>query len=99
MQTARRTHQFTESVIREMTRVADECGAINLAQGFPDFPAPEVLKAGSRRRGSAPACTAGPPRAAKRARPIAEPPESASGKSAPVATPWAHGSSIPASRA
>jgi aminotransferase len=27
-----------------MTRVADRCGAINLAQGFPDFPAPEVLK-------------------------------------------------------
>jgi aminotransferase len=44
MHTARRTHGFTESVIREMTRVADRCGAINLAQGFPDFPAPEVLK-------------------------------------------------------
>ncbi len=42
--TARRTHGFTESVIREMTRVANEAGAINLAQGFPDFPAPEVLK-------------------------------------------------------
>ncbi|HEY8485324.1 MAG TPA: aminotransferase class I/II-fold pyridoxal phosphate-dependent enzyme [Longimicrobiales bacterium] len=42
--TARRTHGFTESVIREMTRVANECGAINLAQGFPDFPAPDVLK-------------------------------------------------------
>jgi aspartate/methionine/tyrosine aminotransferase len=44
MHTANRTHGFTESVIREMTRVADECGAINLAQGFPDFPAPDVLK-------------------------------------------------------
>ncbi|MBX6365022.1 MAG: aminotransferase class I/II-fold pyridoxal phosphate-dependent enzyme [Gemmatimonadetes bacterium] len=42
--TARRTHGFTESVIREMTRVANEHGAINLAQGFPDFPAPDVLK-------------------------------------------------------
>ena len=42
--TARRTHSFTESVIREMTRVANEHDAINLAQGFPDFPAPEVLK-------------------------------------------------------
>ncbi|RMF20514.1 MAG: aminotransferase class I/II-fold pyridoxal phosphate-dependent enzyme [Deltaproteobacteria bacterium] len=42
--TARRTHSFTESVIREMTRVAREHGAINLAQGFPDFPAPDVLK-------------------------------------------------------
>jgi aspartate/methionine/tyrosine aminotransferase len=42
--TARRTHGFTESVIREMTRVATEAGALNLAQGFPDFPAPEILK-------------------------------------------------------
>lgn len=41
---ARRTLGFTESVIREMTRVANESGAINLAQGFPDFPAPRVLK-------------------------------------------------------
>jgi aminotransferase len=31
-------------VIREMTRIANEAGAINLAQGFPDFPAPDVLK-------------------------------------------------------
>ena len=44
LRTARRTHGFTESVIREMTRVARECGAINLAQGFPDFPAPALLK-------------------------------------------------------
>lgn len=42
--TARRTRLFTESVIREMTRVARECGALNLAQGFPDFPAPQVIK-------------------------------------------------------
>jgi len=42
--TARRTHGFTESVIREMTRVAREHDAINLAQGFPDFPAPQLLK-------------------------------------------------------
>ena len=42
--TAVRTHGFTESVIREMTRVANEAGAINLAQGFPDFDAPAVLK-------------------------------------------------------
>jgi aminotransferase len=42
--TANRTHGFTESVIREMTRVARDAGAINLAQGFPDFPAPDVLK-------------------------------------------------------
>jgi aspartate/methionine/tyrosine aminotransferase len=36
--------QFTESVIREMTRLAMEHGAINLSQGYPDFPAPEILK-------------------------------------------------------
>ncbi len=44
VRTARRTHSFTESVIREMTRVAREHDAVNLAQGFPDFPAPELLK-------------------------------------------------------
>src|SRR5438552_6101097 len=42
--TAQRTSTFTESVIREMTRVANQCGAINLAQGFPDFPMPEPMK-------------------------------------------------------
>ena len=42
--TAVRTHTFTESVIRDMTRVATRHGAINLAQGFPDFPAPGLLK-------------------------------------------------------
>ncbi len=36
--------QFTESVIREMTRLAMEHNAINLSQGFPDFAAPEILK-------------------------------------------------------
>ncbi len=41
---AQRTRSFTESVIREMTRVARETGAVNLAQGFPDFPAPEGMK-------------------------------------------------------
>jgi aspartate/methionine/tyrosine aminotransferase len=35
---------LTESVIREMTRLALEHDAINLAQGFPDFPAPEAVK-------------------------------------------------------
>lgn len=39
-----RTLGFTESVIREMTRLAMEKGAINLAQGFPDFSAPEDIK-------------------------------------------------------
>src|SRR3989442_8119745 len=42
---AARVGLFTESVIREMTRLADEHGAINLAQGFPDFDAVEEIKA------------------------------------------------------
>jgi aminotransferase len=36
--------RFTESVIREMTRQANRCGAVNLSQGFPDFPAPDEIK-------------------------------------------------------
>lgn len=35
---------FTESVIREMTRLSLQHGAVNLSQGFPDFSAPEILK-------------------------------------------------------
>jgi aspartate/methionine/tyrosine aminotransferase len=42
--TARRTHGFRESVIRGMTRLAREHDSLNLAQGFPNFPAPELLK-------------------------------------------------------
>ncbi|MEZ4527852.1 MAG: aminotransferase class I/II-fold pyridoxal phosphate-dependent enzyme [Desulfobacterales bacterium] len=42
-QTASRLHHFTESVIREMTRVADAHNAINLSQGFPDFDPPAEL--------------------------------------------------------
>lgn len=42
--TAARVRPFTESVIREMTRLALRHGAVNLAQGFPDFPAPEEIK-------------------------------------------------------
>ncbi len=49
MHTARRTHGFTESVIRGMTRLANEHGAINLAQGFPNFPCPDVLKQAAAR--------------------------------------------------
>ncbi len=44
MHTATRTHGFTESMIRGMTRLANQHGAINLAQGFPNFPCPTVLK-------------------------------------------------------
>jgi aminotransferase len=49
MHTARRTHGFTESVIRGMTRLANAHGAINLAQGFPNFPCPEILKEAAAR--------------------------------------------------
>jgi aminotransferase len=41
---SRRAASFTESVIREMTRLALAHGAVNLAQGFPDFPAPTEIK-------------------------------------------------------
>jgi aspartate/methionine/tyrosine aminotransferase len=41
---ADRTRIFTESVIREMTRLSMQHGAINLAQGYPDFAAPEAIK-------------------------------------------------------
>ena len=42
--TAHRASTFKESVIREMTRVSNQHGAINLAQGFPDFPMPDPMK-------------------------------------------------------
>ena len=38
-----RTSKFTESVIRQMTRIANECDAINLSQGFPDFDPPKAI--------------------------------------------------------
>jgi aminotransferase len=41
---SRKAARFTESVIREMTREALKFGAINLSQGFPDFPAPAEIK-------------------------------------------------------
>jgi aminotransferase len=41
--------RFTESVIREMTRLAQLHGAVNLSQGFPDFPAPAEVKEAARR--------------------------------------------------
>lgn len=47
--TAARTHGFTESVIRAMTRLAAEHDAINLAQGFPNFPAPALVKEAAAR--------------------------------------------------
>jgi aminotransferase len=39
-----KAEQFTESVIREMTRLAMKHNAVNLSQGFPDFAAPEEIK-------------------------------------------------------
>ena len=64
--TADRLTFFTESVIREMTRVSNQYGAINLSQGFPDAdPPPEVLAAGKRAMAEGPhqyAITWGAPR-------------------------------------
>ncbi|TMF34285.1 MAG: aminotransferase class I/II-fold pyridoxal phosphate-dependent enzyme [Chloroflexi bacterium] len=42
---SRKAETFTESVIREMNRLAVAAGAVSLAQGFPDFPCPPELKA------------------------------------------------------
>ncbi|MBA2528347.1 MAG: aminotransferase class I/II-fold pyridoxal phosphate-dependent enzyme [Euzebyales bacterium] len=52
--TSRKAAAFTESVIREMTRLAAASSTpqrpvVNLAQGFPDFPAPQVVKEAARR--------------------------------------------------
>jgi aminotransferase len=41
---AARASHFSESVIREMTRLNDLYGGVNLSQGFPDFPAPPAIK-------------------------------------------------------
>jgi aminotransferase len=43
-----KAEQFTESVIREMTRLAQKHDAVNLSQGFPDFPAPAEIKEAAR---------------------------------------------------
>ncbi len=40
---SRKNKNFTDSVIRRMTRISLECGAINLAQGFPDFDPPKEM--------------------------------------------------------
>ncbi len=41
---AKRVQYFTESVIRETTRIAQQFGAVNLGQGMPDFDPPEEVK-------------------------------------------------------
>ena len=38
------TTKFTESVIREMTRISSARGGVNLAQGFPDFEPPQIIR-------------------------------------------------------
>lgn len=40
---SRKNQYFTDSVIRRMTRISLACGAINLAQGFPDFDPPKAM--------------------------------------------------------
>ena len=40
---SRKNQYFTDSVIRRMTRISIDCGAINLAQGFPDFDPPKAM--------------------------------------------------------
>ncbi|PKU21672.1 pyridoxal phosphate-dependent aminotransferase [Telmatospirillum siberiense] len=48
-QTSKRISGFGESVIRKMTRISNQYGAINLSQGFPDFDPPnEIIEAGAR---------------------------------------------------
>src|SRR3990167_4562341 len=47
--TAQRTSGLFESVIREMTRLAFKHGAVNLSQGYPDFPAPREIKDAAKR--------------------------------------------------
>ena len=41
---SKKATQFTESVIREMTRLNEKHGGVNLSQGFPDFAAPQAIK-------------------------------------------------------
>src|SRR5262249_48786458 len=47
--TSAKAARFTESVIREMSRVCAREGGVNLAQRFPDFPAPEPMKEAAKR--------------------------------------------------
>lgn len=49
MRVSSKASQFSESVIREMTRLCMQSGGVNLAQGFPDFPCPPELKDAAKR--------------------------------------------------
>ena len=40
---SKRTANFTDSVIRRMTRISNKYGAVNLSQGFPDFEPPKAI--------------------------------------------------------
>ena len=42
-QLSSRTAGFTDSVIRRMTRISNQYGAVNLSQGFPDFMPPQEI--------------------------------------------------------
>ena len=44
-----RTASFTDSVIRRMTRISNQYGAVNLSQGFPDFDPPKPQSFAGRR--------------------------------------------------
>src|SRR5437660_11314544 len=49
MRVSKKAASFTESVIRDMTRISIKHDAINLAQGFPDFAAPAEIKEAAKR--------------------------------------------------
>ena len=42
---SQRLSTFSDSIFPEMTRLAEQYAAVNLSQGFPDFPAPDEIKA------------------------------------------------------
>ncbi len=41
---SRKMNNFTDSVIRRMTRISNKYGAVNLSQGFPDFDPPKEIR-------------------------------------------------------
>lgn len=47
--TSAKAAAFTESVIRGLTQLCNRHGGVNLAQGFPDFPAPQAVKDAAKR--------------------------------------------------
>lgn len=58
---SKRVGEFTDSVIRRMTRISDATpGSINLSQGFPDFDPPQVLLDALREMAAAVSSTSTP---------------------------------------